>query len=114
LQNLIAIYFISNLKPEFECCPGFQGTIENCRPICSTACGQNSFCSSPETCECLAGYVMDEKNFCVSKKDPNLCTKMVQVEVEDNSGWEQLEQAFKELNLKLPTPYPVCIYLCSC
>lgn len=46
-------------------------------------------------------------------KDLNLCTKMVQVEVKEKTGWEQLEQAFKELNLKLPTPYPVFIYLSS-
>ncbi|XP_034471565.1 multiple epidermal growth factor-like domains protein 11 [Drosophila innubila] len=93
-------------EPEYKCCPGYQGTIENCQPICSTPCGENSFCASPETCECLAGYIMGEKDSCVPKKDPNLCTKMVQVEVEDYSEWEQLEQAFKELNLKLPTPYP--------
>ncbi|KAL7740382.1 hypothetical protein ACLKA6_013180 [Drosophila palustris] len=93
---------------EYECCLGFEGTIENCQPKCSRGCGQNSFCALPEICECLAGYEMDENSICVPKKDPNLCIKVEQVEVEskDNIGWSQLEQAFKELNLKLPTPYP--------
>eukprot|EP00099_Drosophila_melanogaster_P018588 NP_609693.1 nimrod C1, isoform A [Drosophila melanogaster] len=39
-----------------SCCEGYEGSVENCKPVCRQQCPQHGFCSSPNTCSCNAGY----------------------------------------------------------
>ncbi|KAH8244322.1 hypothetical protein KR026_006591, partial [Drosophila bipectinata] len=38
------------------CCSGYEGSVENCKPICRKGCSGNSFCAAPERCSCKEGY----------------------------------------------------------
>ncbi|KRF77815.1 cell death abnormality protein 1 [Drosophila virilis] len=49
---------ISELVSEYECCPGYVGAIDDCKPVCSVECDSNKYCSAPEHCECVEGFKM--------------------------------------------------------
>ncbi|EDV58603.2 uncharacterized protein Dere_GG10166 [Drosophila erecta] len=38
------------------CCDGYEGSIENCKPVCTQKCPAHGFCSSPNVCSCNTGY----------------------------------------------------------
>ncbi|KAH8410208.1 hypothetical protein KR009_008324, partial [Drosophila setifemur] len=51
-ENEIAYRFV----PRRACCPGYEGSIYDCQPVCSEGCPGNRLCSAPGTCDCTEGY----------------------------------------------------------
>ncbi|EDW51713.1 GM14996 [Drosophila sechellia] len=46
--------YMTVMRP--RCCEGYEGSVDNCKPVCSQQCPQHGFCSSPNTCSCNTGY----------------------------------------------------------
>ncbi|XP_044316395.1 protein draper isoform X2 [Drosophila rhopaloa] len=43
-------------ETRYTCCPGYEGSIYSCRPVCQVRCPANSFCAAPQQCRCNEGY----------------------------------------------------------
>ncbi|KAH8351955.1 hypothetical protein KR084_000855, partial [Drosophila pseudotakahashii] len=43
-------------EPKYSCCSGYEGSIYDCKPVCTKKCPANGFCVAPYQCGCNQGY----------------------------------------------------------